>query len=113
LEEALDEGEGSVGDHSPSVVDGEGMAAVLDLDDLPDAIVVFLLLVRGIGDRPRERYSPTPDMISSGPRSGLHRPDLGGATLIYGTNDAVVVDPPLTTDQAASVGDGSRPAGRT
>ena len=34
-------------------------------------------------------------------------------TLIYGTNDAVVVDPPLTTDQAASVGAGSRPAGRT
>ena len=26
-------------------------------------------------------------------------------TLIYGINDAVVVDPPLTADQAASVGD--------
>jgi len=34
-------------------------------------------------------------------------------TLIYGTNDAVLVDPPLTTDQAASVGDWIKSAGRT
>ena len=34
-------------------------------------------------------------------------------TLIYGSNDAVLVDPPLTTDQAASVGDWIKSAGRT
>ena len=33
-------------------------------------------------------------------------------TLIYGTNDAVVVDPPLTTDQAASVGDWIKASGK-
>ncbi len=34
------------------------------------------------------------------------------ATLIYGTNDAVLVDPPLTTDQAASVGDWIKASGK-
>ena len=33
-------------------------------------------------------------------------------TLIYGTNDAVLVDPPLTTDQAASVGDWIKSSGK-
>ena len=33
-------------------------------------------------------------------------------TLIYGTNDAVLVDPPLTTDQAASVGDWIKASGK-
>lgn len=33
-------------------------------------------------------------------------------TLIYGTNDAVLVDPPLTTDQAASVGDWIKSTGK-
>lgn len=33
-------------------------------------------------------------------------------TLIYGSNDAVLVDPPLTTDQAASVGDWIKASGK-
>ena len=33
-------------------------------------------------------------------------------TLIYGINDAVVVDPPLTADQAASVGDWIKASGK-
>jgi len=54
LDEALDEGEGSVGDLAPAAVDGEGVAAVGNLSDLGDALVARLLLVRGVRDRPRD-----------------------------------------------------------
>jgi hypothetical protein len=51
--ESFDEGTGGVGDFAPAAVDGEGMSTVLDLDDLGDALVVLLLLVRGVCDSPR------------------------------------------------------------
>jgi hypothetical protein len=66
-DEALDQGEGTVGDLSPTVVDGEGVAAVISTI----SVTPSLLLVGGIGDRSRHGFSHFPQMISSGPRSGL------------------------------------------
>src|SRR5882672_6310539 len=48
----LYEGQGDVGDFPPAVVDGEGMPAAGDLDDLGDVGVALLPLVRGVSDGP-------------------------------------------------------------
>src|SRR6266498_4546225 len=58
LDETLDERQGGVGDLAPAAVDGEGVPAVLDLDDLGHALVVLLLLVGRVGDRPRDGVVP-------------------------------------------------------
>src|SRR4051812_31641033 len=55
LDEAPNERERRVGDLAPAAVDRERVPAVLDLDDLGHALVVLLLLVRGVRDRPRDR----------------------------------------------------------
>src|SRR3982751_213626 len=52
-DEALDEAERGASDLVPAAVDGEGMTAVRHLEDLGDAWIVLLLLVRGMRDRPR------------------------------------------------------------
>lgn len=51
----LDEGQGDVGDFAPAVVDGQGVTAAGDLDDLGDAGVALLALVGRVGDGPRDR----------------------------------------------------------
>jgi hypothetical protein len=48
LHEPLDEVEGGVGDLAPAAVDGQGVSAVGDLDDLGDRRVVLLPLVVAI-----------------------------------------------------------------
>ena len=54
LHEALDELQRRVGDLLPAVVDGERVAAVLELDDLGDRVLVApLALERRVADRPR------------------------------------------------------------
>src|SRR5258707_7381000 len=50
----LDEGPGGVGDFPPAVVDGQGVPAAGDFDDLGDAGVALLPLVGGVGDGPRD-----------------------------------------------------------
>ena len=52
LNEPFDEPERRVGDLAPAAVDGERVAAALDLDDLGHARVALLVLVGGVGDRP-------------------------------------------------------------
>src|SRR6266511_3994305 len=52
LGEAPDERQRRVGDLTPAAVDGERVAALLDLDDLGHALVVLLLLVGRVRDRP-------------------------------------------------------------
>src|SRR5712664_1807435 len=50
----LDEGQGGVGNFAPAVVDGQGVPAAGDLDDLGDAGVALLAIVGGVGDGPRD-----------------------------------------------------------
>src|SRR5690348_1341810 len=50
----LDEGQGDVGDFPPAVVDGQGVPAAGDLDDLGDVGVALLPLVGGVSDSPRD-----------------------------------------------------------
>src|SRR5262245_6569863 len=52
--DAFDEVERGLGDLAPTVIDGERVAAVRNLDDLGHAGVVLLTLVRGVRDRPRD-----------------------------------------------------------
>ena len=66
LHEAFDEGQSGVRDFAPATVDGQGVSAVLDLDDLGDVLVVLLLLVGGMRDRPGAVLFFSPEMISSG-----------------------------------------------
>src|SRR6266576_3371820 len=54
LDEAFDEGERGVGDRAPAVVDGQGVSAVGDLDELGDTVVALLPLVGGLEDGPRD-----------------------------------------------------------
>ena len=71
-----DEGESGVGDFAPAVVDGERVAATGDLDDLGDALVALLLLVEAFAIAQGTVWSFSPEMISSGPRSGFLVVDL-------------------------------------
>jgi hypothetical protein len=54
LGESFDERERGVGDFTPAAVDCERVAAIRDLDNLGDAVVVSLLLEGGVGYRPRD-----------------------------------------------------------
>src|ERR1043166_3820128 len=72
-----DEGEGGVGDFAPAVVDGQRMAAALDLDDLGLALVLPLLLVGGVGDRPRHGVVLLARDDEQRPALGILRVDLG------------------------------------
>src|SRR5690348_15288540 len=54
LDVLLHEDQGGVGDFTPAVVDGQGVPAAGDLDDLGAAWVALLPLVGGVGDGPRD-----------------------------------------------------------
>src|SRR5262245_56751825 len=56
--QATYEAQGGRGDVAPTVVNGERVSPILDLDDLGDALVAPLLLVRSVGDRPRHGVIP-------------------------------------------------------
>ena len=57
--ETFDEVEGNVGDLAPAALDGQGVPAALDLDDLGDAFVVLLLLVGGVRNGPGAPCCPS------------------------------------------------------
>jgi hypothetical protein len=71
LDEAPDEAERHLGDLMPAIVDRERVAAAWDLDDLGDSLVAPLLLEGGVGYSRETVWSFSPEMISSGPRSGF------------------------------------------
>ena len=52
-------------------IDDQCVPPAGDLLDLGHALVVLLLLVGGVDDRPRDGVSRSPEMSSSGPRSGF------------------------------------------
>ena len=54
LDVLLDEGQGGVGDFTPAVVDGQGVPAAGDLDELGDTRVAPLAFVGGVGDGPTD-----------------------------------------------------------
>src|SRR5215211_5464705 len=77
LDEALDEGQGGVGDFTPAAVDDQRVPAVLHLDDLGHALVVLLLLVGGVDDRPGDGVILLPRDEQQRPPFGVVGVDLG------------------------------------
>ena len=68
---AADEVQGRPGDVRPTGVDGQRVSASGDLGDLGDARVLSLVSEGGLGDGRGMVVPFSPEMISSGPRSGL------------------------------------------
>src|SRR5271165_2796922 len=74
--EALHEGEGGVGDLPPAAVDGQRVAAAAHLNDLGHVLVVLLVLVGGIGDRPRDGVVLLAGDEQQRPAAGIFGVDL-------------------------------------
>ena len=71
LDEALDERQRRVGDLAPAAVDRQRVAAARDLDDLGDAGLRCCCLYEAFAIAHGTVWSFSPEMISSGPRSGF------------------------------------------
>src|SRR6266540_58006 len=97
LGEALDERQRRVGDLTPAAVDGERVAAVLDLDDLGHGLVVLLLLVGRVRDRGLEQRE-----AGGGYRIGLV--ELPGLVLADRVGEAIAELLVGERDRAVAVG---------